>query len=141
MVNNHLNCRSIMNGPIRNPNIVINAAMTSRLPPTSAPSSPPPSENASNNSEMVIRANATSPYSPPKVSAEENPRLGNLLTYLVAGREVSAHSRSKLVLSLIVSMDFLVSHKPEFAGSMNTPSCVSVDTCLTATIFWSLFGD
>ena len=73
-----------MNGPSKNPIIVIIKEIVSKLPPTSIPPSPSDSSN-SNKRESVISARATNPYRAPNVTVEESTKFGNLFIYLVAG--------------------------------------------------------
>ena len=66
-----------MNGPSINPIKVITNEIASKLPLTNRPSSPEVLWSASNISEIVISANATNPYSAPKVIVDERTKFGN----------------------------------------------------------------
>ena len=83
IVKSHLNCKSMIKGPIRNPINVIIAEIISKVLPRNTPSKI---------NERVISVNETNPYNAQNVSVDDKTRFGSLLIYLVAVCVVSAHS-------------------------------------------------
>ena len=87
---------------------VITKDIASKLPPTNIPCSPDVLLSASNKRDIVINARATNPYSAPKVIVDDKIKLGNALTYLVAGADVSAQFSMKLLFCFKLLIPFSV---------------------------------